>query len=107
MDTGQSLALLELSPVTGVGSNNPTLSPDGTKVLFREALHGSDPYDWAKVVPIAGGNLQKFKMPVSAGEVGAFILYGHLMASRFCSPNVQRVSGTSGQCRLTAKLPGN
>jgi serine/threonine protein kinase/Tol biopolymer transport system component len=64
IDSGQSLALHELGPSGG----GAIMSPDGTKVLFTE-LDARDPYGWAAVVPTAGGNPQKLKMPVLAGGV--------------------------------------
>src|SRR6266496_3512384 len=90
IDSGQSLALYELSPVNRMSPSDPTLAPDGTKVLFRGKPDGKDPNDWATVLPITGGNLQKFKMSVSVGEVDAFTwaLDGK---SILCSRNVHGV----------------
>ena len=71
IDTGQSLTLHEFDMGNGLSSPGLAVSPDGTKVLFGEALRGGNPNDWAMVVPIAGGNLQKFTMPVPVEEVAA------------------------------------
>ena len=71
LDSGQSLALYEIAANESCCS--PTLSPDGTKVLFLQKLDGGNPYEWAAVLPIAGGNPQKLRLPISVGEVGAFI----------------------------------
>jgi eukaryotic-like serine/threonine-protein kinase len=72
IDTGQSLTLHEFDIGNGLSSPGLAVSPDGTKVLFGEALRGGNPNDWVMVVPIAGGNLQKLKMTVSVNEVNAF-----------------------------------
>jgi serine/threonine protein kinase/Tol biopolymer transport system component len=69
---GQSLTLHEYDPVNETARNNPTLSPDGTKVLLRIALRGRNPNEWAMLLPSDGGNLQKLKMTVSVDEVDAF-----------------------------------
>jgi hypothetical protein len=71
IDSGQSLVLYECAEDNGMTSPNPTLSPDGTNVLFRQFRQERDaknPYEWAMVVPTAGGNPRKLKMPVSTGE---------------------------------------
>ena len=74
ISTGQSLTLHEFDMGNALSSPAPTVvSPDGTKVLFGEALRGGNPNDWVMVVPIAGGNLQKLTMPVSVEEVDAVI----------------------------------
>jgi Tol biopolymer transport system component len=71
IDTGQSLTLHEFDMGNGLSSPGLTVSPDGAKVLFGEALRGGNPNDWAMVVPIAGGNLQKLTMPVPVEKVAA------------------------------------
>jgi serine/threonine protein kinase len=71
LDSGQSLDLYELGADDGMGLTSPTLSSDGTAVLFRN-LSAGDPYVWATIVPIAGGDPKTFRMPVPSGEVIAF-----------------------------------
>ncbi len=73
IDTGQSITLHEFDMGNALSSPGLMVSPDGTKVLFGEALRGGNPNDWVMVVPITGGNLQKLTMPVSAEEVDAII----------------------------------
>ncbi len=72
IDSGQSLTLHEFDQVNETTMSNPTLSPDGTTVLLRISLRGRNPNEWVMLLPIAGGNLQKLKMPVSVNEVDAF-----------------------------------
>jgi Tol biopolymer transport system component len=70
LDSGQSLTFYETSPCKIGG---PTLSLDGTKVIFWKEPDAKDPLAWAAVVPVAGGNPQNLKMPVPDADVGAFI----------------------------------
>jgi Tol biopolymer transport system component len=75
INSGQSLALYQFALQGGMTSPNPTLSPDGTNVFFRQfrqELDARNPYEWAMVVPTVGGSPQKLKMPVPSGEVTAF-----------------------------------
>lgn len=69
LDSGQLLTLYETSPCK-IGS--PTLSQDGTKVLFWKEPDAKDPLAWAAVVPLAGGNPQNLKMPAPNADVGGF-----------------------------------
>jgi dipeptidyl aminopeptidase/acylaminoacyl peptidase len=41
-------------------------------VLFREQLDAKDPYQWAMIIPTAGGEPKKLKMPVPGSGVEAF-----------------------------------
>jgi len=70
IDSGQSLALLELGPLDG-SWGQATISPEGTKIFLRKN-DVTDPYGWATIIPTAGGNPQKLKMPVPVGGVVAF-----------------------------------
>jgi Tol biopolymer transport system component len=68
ISSGQSVDLYEVAQSGGL----PTLSPDGTKVLFWKESDAGDPYDWALVMPLSGGSPQKLKMPVTLAEVFSF-----------------------------------
>jgi serine/threonine protein kinase len=70
--TGELSQLHDLGPEVGLSSVYPTISPDGTTVLFRKQTNTSDPSEWVTTVPIGGGDARKLKMPVSIGEVDAF-----------------------------------
>jgi serine/threonine protein kinase/Tol biopolymer transport system component len=69
--SGESTVLKE---VTTDDSNfvNPAISPDGTKVLFQIQPDPRDPDEWALVVPVAGGEPTRLKMPVLIGEIAAW-----------------------------------
>jgi Tol biopolymer transport system component len=69
IDSGQPLALLELPTDGSWGS--ATTSPEGTKI-FLQKNDATDPYGWGTIIPTAGGDPQKLKMPVPAGGVVAF-----------------------------------
>lgn len=66
LDSGQSLTLYETDHPGEIGG--PTLSLDGTKVLFYKQPDAKDPLAWVAVVPFAGGKPQTLKMPVPAGN---------------------------------------
>jgi serine/threonine protein kinase len=75
LGTGQLSQLydLESDPAhPGLASPNPTISPDGTTVLFRKQSDADDLSEWAMTLPIGGGEASKLKMPVPIGEVGTF-----------------------------------
>jgi hypothetical protein len=69
LDSGNSIALHEVS-ITGPDSY-PAISPDGMSVLFRQA-DARDPYTWPTIVPMAGGEPRRVRMPVAADEVDGF-----------------------------------
>ncbi len=71
LDSGQSSMVYEFDPLHE-SSSAPSLSPDGRNVLFFRHIDGGDPYEWAAIIPISGGNLKTRRMPVRAGEVVAF-----------------------------------
>jgi Tol biopolymer transport system component len=50
----------------------PTISPDGTKVLFRQTPDPKTPDEWAAIVPLDGGVTKTLKLPVPAEEVEGF-----------------------------------
>ena len=64
-----------------------------------------DSYEWAAIIPIAGGEVKKLRMPVPASQFGAFRL-GQQMASLSCTPEMKAESRTSGRCRSLVALPG-
>jgi Tol biopolymer transport system component len=68
--TGEVLPLYEFTPAVDV--SNPTFSPDGATVLSSRNPDANDPYEWAAIVPIVGGEPRRIRMPVPKGEVGTF-----------------------------------
>jgi Tol biopolymer transport system component len=73
--TGELSQLYDLEAGSGgfgLASANPTVSPDGTTVLFRKQTNANDLSEWAMTLPIGGGEAIKLKMPVPIGEVGTF-----------------------------------
>ena len=67
LNSGQSFALYE------IGGQDPealwpNISPDGTQLLFFQ-LERRNPFQWARLVPMAGGNATTLTMPIPAGEV--------------------------------------
>ena len=67
LNSGQSFALYE------VGGQDPearwpNISPDGTQLLFFQ-LERRNPFQWARLVPMAGGQATTLTMPIPAGEV--------------------------------------
>lgn len=81
LDSGNSIVLHEF---TSTDPNPyPAISPDGKNVLFLEQ-HAQDPYTWATIIPIGGGEPARLRMPVAFGEVDGFtwaadgksVLYG-------------------------------
>jgi DNA-binding winged helix-turn-helix (wHTH) protein/Tol biopolymer transport system component len=70
LTTGESFQLYELGAEIRLRGFYPMISPDGAVVLFQKQLDTNDPYSWAITVPIAGGDLKKFKMPVPISKVG-------------------------------------
>ena len=89
LDSGQSLDLYQFDPADDVSEDSsPTVSPDGKSVLFWRYTHAEDSYEWAAIIPIAGGEVRKVRMPVPASQFGQFgvfrwasdgksILYAH------------------------------
>jgi len=74
-DRGQQCAVTNVAPLHSLGAVNrigwtmPTISPDGTKVLFRQTPDPKKPDEWAAIVPLDGGETKTLKLPVSAEEV--------------------------------------
>ena len=71
LDSGQSLTLYDFGP-RGESWALPTLSPDGTNVLLLKQPEAGHPYEWAEIIPMAGGDVKKLKMPPAASEVAEF-----------------------------------
>ena len=71
LDSKQSVALCDLGLAANVGPH-PAVSPDGGSVFFINQAPSKDPYDWARIVPITGGEPKKLKMSVTAGEVNPY-----------------------------------
>jgi len=67
-DPGPSATLYEFS---SDGMERIKVSPDGTRILLQKVDPG-DPYGWAIMIPVAGGNPQKLRMPVPAAEIAAY-----------------------------------
>ena len=73
LDSGQSLELYQFDPADDVSEDpSPSVSPDGKSVLFWRYTHAEDSYEWAAIIPIAGGEVKKVRMPVPASQFGAF-----------------------------------
>src|SRR5262249_19230129 len=66
-----SLPLYDLGTLSDTGSEDPTISPDGTNVLLQKPSDTTDPYQWAVIVPTAGGDPKSIKMPAPVGEVSS------------------------------------
>jgi serine/threonine protein kinase len=71
LDSKQSVVLCDLGFVASVGPH-AAVSPDGASVFFINQAASKDPYDWARIVPIAGGETTKLRMAVTAGEVNPY-----------------------------------
>jgi Tol biopolymer transport system component len=71
LDGGQSHAVYEFDPAKEI-SGSPTFSPDGNNVLFLRQLRGGNSYEWAAIIPAAGGDVRNVKMPIPAAEAVAF-----------------------------------
>jgi eukaryotic-like serine/threonine-protein kinase len=71
LDSKQSIVLCDLGRAANVGPH-PAVSPDGASVFFINQAPSKDPYDWARIIPITGGEPKKLKMPVTAGEVNPY-----------------------------------
>jgi hypothetical protein len=73
LDSGQSLDLYQFDPADDVTEDpSPSVSPDGKSVLFWRYTHAEDSYEWAAIIPLAGGEMKKLRMPVPASQFGAF-----------------------------------
>jgi serine/threonine protein kinase len=68
LESGESVALYEFDSATE-NSGSPSLSADGVNVLFWRHPTSGDPYEWAAMVQISGGEIKKLRMPFTAGEV--------------------------------------
>jgi len=73
LDSGQSRELYQFDPADDVSEDpSPRVSPDGKSVLFWRYTHDEDSYEWAAIIPIAGGEVRKVRMPVPASQFGVF-----------------------------------
>ncbi len=73
LDSGQSGELYQFDPADDVSEDpSPSVSPDGKSVLFWRYTHAEDTHEWAAIIPIAGGEVKKVRMPVPASQFGAF-----------------------------------
>ena len=73
LDSGQSLELYQFDPADDVSEDpSPSVSPDGKSVLFWGYIEGGDPYEWAAIVPVVGGEVKKVRMPVPASQTVRF-----------------------------------
>ena len=68
LDSGQSFNLYEFNPASDTNPF-PALSPDGTKVLCLKQPDAEDPYEWAMIIPITGGDPKRLKMAFPADSV--------------------------------------
>ena len=67
LNSGQSFALYEVG-AQDPEAQWPNISPDGTQLLFFQ-LERRNPFQWARLVPMAGGQATTLTMPIPAGEV--------------------------------------
>ena len=80
LDSGQSRELYQFDPADNnvSGDPSPSVSPDGKSVLFWRYTPAEDSYEWAAIIPLAGGEVKKVRMPIPAshfvgqGAWGAF-----------------------------------
>ncbi len=73
LDSGQSLELYQFDPADDISEDqSPSISPDGKSVLFPRYTQDGDPYEWAAIVPIAGGEVKKLRMPIAADQTIRF-----------------------------------
>ena len=69
LDSGQSVELYQFDPADNVSEDpSPSVSPDGKSALFWGYTHGGDSYEWAAIIPIAGGEVKKLRIPVAASQ---------------------------------------
>jgi len=70
LDSGQSRELYQFDPAdNNVGGDpSPSVSPDGKSVLFWRYTPAEDSYEWAGIIPLAGGEVRKVRMPVPASQ---------------------------------------
>jgi serine/threonine protein kinase/Tol biopolymer transport system component len=68
LKSGQSS---ELYRFDGSHVISPTISPDGSSVLFQISDASGDPIEWA-IIPMTGGPLKKLTMPVPVSDVLVF-----------------------------------
>ena len=71
LDTGEATPIFELGSAAEI-TGSPRISPDGKTVLFVWKMKDNDPFTWAAVLSLNGGNVRRLTMPVSIGEVGQF-----------------------------------
>ncbi len=73
LDSGQSLELYQFDPADDISEDqSPSISPDGKSVLFPRYTQDGDPYEWAAIVPIEGGEVKKLRMPIPADQTIRF-----------------------------------
>jgi len=73
LDSGQSLELYQFDPADDISEDqSPSISPDGESVLFPRYTQDGDPYEWAAIVPVAGGEVKKLRMPIPANQAIRF-----------------------------------
>ncbi len=70
LDSGQSRELYQFDPADNnvSGDPSPSVSPDGKSVLFWRYTPAEDSYEWAAIIPLAGGDVKKVRMPVPASQ---------------------------------------
>ncbi len=70
LDSGQSRELYQFDPADNnvSGDPSPSVSPDGKSVLFWRYTPAQDSYEWAAIIPLAGGEVKKVRMPVPASQ---------------------------------------
>ena len=70
LDSGESRELYQFDPADNNISGNPipSISPDGKSVLFWRYTPAEDSYEWAAIIPIAGGEVKKIRMPIPASQ---------------------------------------
>src|SRR5262249_39959531 len=61
----------DVGPAGGVGPH-PAVSPNGTNVFFIDQNISRDQYDWARIVPVSGGEPRKVKLSVTVVEVNPY-----------------------------------
>lgn len=72
VDSKLSDVLFEFHPVNSVFMQRPTVSPDGTTVLFTGRVDAAALNEWAMIIPTSGGEVKRLKMPVPIGDVIAY-----------------------------------
>jgi serine/threonine protein kinase/Tol biopolymer transport system component len=73
LDSGRSLELYQFDPADDISEDqSPSISPDGKSVLFPRYTKDGDPYEWAAIVPAAGGEVTKLRMPIPASQTIKF-----------------------------------